>query len=79
MGHVTFMILLGLPMEYLGPYLGHPSMTSPPSHVFGKNRIFAKKRWKLIPKNGRVPEGGGLLGFTTQVSHQTFTENMILK
>ena len=75
MGHVTYMILLGLPMEYLGPYLGRPSITAPPSHVFGKIRIFAKKRWKL----GECPGEGGLLGLTTQVSHQTFTENMILK
>ena len=60
MGHVTYMILLSLPMEYLGPYLGRPSMTTPPSHVFGKIRIFAKKHCKLIRKNGRVPGVAGV-------------------
>ena len=38
MSHVTYMILLGLPMEYLGP-----SMTAPPSHVTKKNSIFGPK------------------------------------
>ena len=43
MGHVTYMILLGLPIESLGP-----SMTAPPSHVFEKFGIFAQKRCKLL-------------------------------
>ena len=72
MGHVTYMILLSLPMEYLGPYLGRPSMTTPPSHVFGKIRIFAKKHCKLIRKNGRVPGGGGF----ARVDRSSFPPNL---
>ena len=41
MGHVTYIILLGLPMEYLGP-----SMTAPPSHVTWKNWDFRSKNAK---------------------------------
>ena len=37
-GHVAYVILLGLLMEYLGP-----SMTAPPSHVTEKNSIFGQK------------------------------------
>ena len=75
MGHVTYMILLSLPMEYLGPYLGRPSMTTPPSHVFGKIRIFAKKHCKLIRKNGRVPGGGGF----ARVDRSSFPPNLYWK
>ena len=38
MGHVTYIILFGLYMEYLGP-----SMTSPASHVIPKIEIFGLK------------------------------------
>ena len=38
MGHVTYIILFGLYMEYLGP-----SMTPPASHVISKIEIFGLK------------------------------------
>ena len=41
MGQVTYMILRGLPIEYLGR-----DMKSPPSHVICENRFFIEKSLK---------------------------------
>ena len=65
MGHVAYIILFGLYMEYLGP-----SMTPPASHVIPKNEIFG-------PKNGVDSKYGYNTSTGCDRSHVTFIKTKI--